>query len=120
MGGVTGSVIQPRTVLLGRYDETRRLRFMGRSTPLQPEQSRQLSAALVVAVAGHPWEGRRFSAGWGSRESLAPVLVESIVVEVSSDTALDAGGRWRHPVRYARARPDLTIGDVELFGADDS
>jgi hypothetical protein len=35
----------------------------------------------------------------------------SRVVEVSADLALD-GLRWRHPVRFVRARDDLQAGDL--------
>jgi hypothetical protein len=34
-----------------------------------------------------------------------------LVVEVSADLALD-GLRWRHPVRFVRARDDLQAGDL--------
>ncbi|MFJ2008561.1 hypothetical protein ACIOJ4_48940, partial [Streptomyces chartreusis] len=30
-----------------------------------------------------------------------------LVVEVDVDAARDASGRWRHPARWHRARPDL-------------
>ena len=44
-------------------------------------------------------------------------LVEpELVVEVGVDVARDASGRWRHPARWHRARPDLSPGDVESFG----
>ncbi|MEU8606298.1 squalene/phytoene synthase family protein [Streptomyces parvulus] len=51
------------------------------------------------------------SARWTSR-SLDPQLV----VEVDVDVARDAAGRWRHPVRLHRTRPDLSTGSVPLFG----
>ncbi|MFF2431628.1 ATP-dependent DNA ligase [Streptomyces mirabilis] len=35
-----------------------------------------------------------------------------LVVEVSVDVARDASGRWRHPARRHRARPDLSPTDV--------
>ncbi|MFE6632721.1 ATP-dependent DNA ligase [Streptomyces rochei] len=40
-----------------------------------------------------------------------------LVVEVDVDVARDAAGRWRHPVRLHRPRPDLTASDVPSFGA---
>ncbi|MER7982971.1 MULTISPECIES: ATP-dependent DNA ligase [unclassified Streptomyces] len=43
-------------------------------------------------------------------------LIEpSVVVAVSVDNSPDAGGRWRHPVRLERVRPDLDVSDVQLF-----
>ncbi|MEU7062035.1 ATP-dependent DNA ligase [Streptomyces sp. NPDC046197] len=57
--------------------------------------------------------GWSFSAGWGSRETLDVTLVEpELVVEVGVDVARDASGRWRHPARLHRARPDLSPTDV--------
>ncbi|SEG94817.1 hypothetical protein SAMN05216223_13132 [Actinacidiphila yanglinensis] len=38
------------------------------------------------------------------------------MVEVSADVSLNATGRWRHPVRIVRDRPDLTPADVTGFG----
>jgi hypothetical protein len=53
------------------------------------------------------------SAGWGSQEKLNVTLVEpELVVEVGVDVARDAFGRWRHPARWHRARPDLSPADV--------
>ncbi|MGW0771100.1 ATP-dependent DNA ligase [Streptomyces sp. NPDC002676] len=60
--------------------------------------------------------GWTFSAGWGSRESLHVTLVEpELVVEVGVDVARDSAGRWRHPDRWHRARPDLSPADVPAF-----
>ncbi|MDL5198849.1 ATP-dependent DNA ligase [Streptomyces sp. ALI-76-A] len=39
-----------------------------------------------------------------------------LVVEVGVDAARDNAGRWRHPVRWYRARPDLSPGDIAHFG----
>ncbi|MFH8939519.1 ATP-dependent DNA ligase [Streptomyces griseosporeus] len=66
-----------------------------------------------MATTGHPWTGWSFSAGWSSRETLHVTLVEpELVVEVGVDVARDASGRWRHPARWHRPRPDLTPTDV--------
>ena len=32
------------------------------------------------------------------------------------DVARDVAGRWRHPVRLHRLRPDVPTGDVASFG----
>jgi hypothetical protein len=42
-----------------------------------------------------------------------------LVAEVSADVALDAAGRWRHPVRWLRLWPDMAPVDVPLFDAPD-
>jgi ATP-dependent DNA ligase len=117
VGAVTGSVGRPRSVLLGRPGADGRLRYVGRSGPLGPEAVQGLAAVLRPAGPGHPWEGRQFSAGWGSRGLLVVELAEpDVVAEVSADVSLTSGGQWRHQVRYVRLRPDLAPGDVPGTG----
>ncbi|WP_432101091.1 hypothetical protein [Streptomyces sp. WAC 04229] len=78
---------------------------------------RSLEGVLLPAAGGHPWAGRTFTAGWGSRDILDVTLVDpQLVVEVDVDVARDAAGRWRHPVRLHRTRLDLSTGSVPLFG----
>lgn len=114
--GVTGSLRNPSSILLGRYDTAGRLRYTGRTTPLPPTARAELAPLLTPAVGDHPWTGRRFSAGWGTKDLLDVTLVApEVVAEISADVALDAAGRWRHPVRYLRPRPDLAPSDVDLF-----
>ncbi|MYS92326.1 hypothetical protein GTY47_22430 [Streptomyces sp. SID5464] len=100
-------------MLLGRYDDDGRLQYTGRTTTLAQAASSAVAALLAPARRGHPWTGWSFSAGWGSRETLDVTLVEpELVVEVGIDVARDASGRWRHPARLHRARPDLSPADV--------
>ncbi|MFE2823450.1 ATP-dependent DNA ligase [Streptomyces sp. NPDC059271] len=117
VGAVTGRVHAPSTLLLARQDEVgRRLHFVGRTTVLSRQTAAGVGRLLRLQAGEHPWSGRRFSAGWGTMEMLDVQLVEpSVVVEVSVDISLDAGGRWRHPVRVERVRPDLDVSDVEPF-----
>jgi ATP-dependent DNA ligase len=113
VAAVTGRPARPRVVLLARHDSTGRLRYIGRSTPLPESLRGALGALLTPATSGHPWEGRRFAAAWGSKETLTVELVRpDVVVEVSADTARDQAGRFRHPVRAIRTRPDLGPSDV--------
>ncbi|MFH8939472.1 ATP-dependent DNA ligase [Streptomyces griseosporeus] len=113
VGAVTGTLAAPRTLLLGRYDTAGRLAYIGRTTTLARSAGAALAGLLTAAAPGHPWTGRSFAAGWGSRETLHVTLVEpELVVEVGVDVARDASGRWRHPARWHRARPDLTPADV--------
>nr|WP_237556576.1 hypothetical protein [Streptomyces sp. SID5464] len=103
----------PSSLLLGRYDDDGRLQYTGRTTTLAQAASSAVAALLAPARRGHPWTGWSFSAGWGSRETLDVTLVEpELVVEVGIDVARDASGRWRHPARLHRARPDLSPADV--------
>ncbi|WP_237523007.1 hypothetical protein [Streptomyces sp. SID1328] len=109
---VTGSLAAPRTLLLGRFDDEGRLQYVGRTT-LARKASAALADLLAAGRSGHPWTGWSFSAGWGSREQLDVTLVEpDLVVEVGVDVARDASGRWRHPARWHRPRPDLSPTDV--------
>lgn len=112
IGAVTGDVTAPRSLLLGRLDATGRLRLSARSAPLTRRAAAELGTVLRPAGAEHPWWGRTFSAGWGTKEPLdfRPV-VPDLVAEVEADTALDLG-RHRHPVRYLRLRDDMAPADV--------
>ncbi|MBV9023829.1 MAG: hypothetical protein JO362_08545 [Streptomycetaceae bacterium] len=47
---------------------------------------------------------------------LHPVLVRpEPVAEASADAAVDRG-RFRHPLRFRRVRPDAAASDLPLFG----
>ncbi|MFD3821861.1 ATP-dependent DNA ligase [Streptomyces sp. NPDC058625] len=113
IGAVTGPLAAPRTLLLGRYDTQGRLQYVGRTTTLAQAAGAAVAGLLAPGPGGHPWTGWSFSAGWGSQEKLNVTLVEpELVVEVSVDVARDAAGRWRHPARWHRARPDLSPTDI--------
>nr|WP_308699027.1 hypothetical protein [Streptomyces avermitilis] len=102
-----------RTLLLGRYDDQGRLQYVGRTTTLARTAGAAVAGLLAPARRGHPWTGWSFSAGWGTRETLNVTLVEpELVAEVGVDVARDTSGRWRHPARWHRARPDLSPADI--------
>ncbi|MDT0387849.1 ATP-dependent DNA ligase [Streptomyces dubilierae] len=115
VASVTGPVAMPSTLLLGRYDHIGRLRYVARTAPLARAARQELGQRLEPGGEGHPWIGRRLSAGWGSREELdhRPV-VPNLVVEIAADTAVDEG-RYRHPVRYLRVRDDMTPEQAPWF-----
>ncbi|MFF7601268.1 ATP dependent DNA ligase [Streptomyces mirabilis] len=116
IGGITGTLIRPQTLLLGRYDRDGSLRLVARSTQLHPDPARHLAERMTAAVHGHPWDGVRFTASWGARTPLNVVLVEPhLVAEIDVDTAQDRGA-WRHPVRFVRQREDMAPGDIAAFG----
>ncbi|MFD9223500.1 hypothetical protein ACFWDI_26665 [Streptomyces sp. NPDC060064] len=103
----------PRSLLLGRYDDDGRLQYAGRTTNLARTASSTFDGLLTPSRRGHPWTGWSFSAGWGIKETLNVTLVRpELVVEVGADVARDASGRWRHPARLHRARPDLSPADI--------
>ncbi|MFD9302169.1 hypothetical protein ACFWCB_05635 [Streptomyces sp. NPDC060048] len=104
-------------LVLGRHDSTGRLRTVGRTTALRPEQARQVAEHLAPAGPGHPWEDVRFAASWGAREALDTTLVRpELVAEISADRAVDRGGVWRHPLRFKRLRLDMGAQHVAGFG----
>lgn len=116
VGAVTGSLHAPTTALLGRYDTSGRFRYIGRTTTLSAAVRHAMAEQLYAADVGHPWTGRTFSVGWGSREHLAALLVvPEVVAEVAVDVARDQAGRCRHPVRLTRIRTDIAPGDIPLF-----
>lgn len=122
VGGVTGGISDPTTLLLGRVDAAGRLRFVGRTGPVPARHRRELATLLAPVVTGrggveHPWP-QPLPARWAGllrrAEPLPYVRVQpATVVEVAVDTAYEHG-RWRHPARYLRARPDLSVDDVPL------
>lgn len=48
---------------------------------------------------------------WGDGQSVEAAIITPLVVEIRADVAVD-GETLRHPARFVRARPDLTIADV--------
>ncbi|MEU6597890.1 ATP-dependent DNA ligase [Streptomyces flaveolus] len=114
IGGVTGLVQAPATLLVGRYDSAGRLRMVARTAPLSTAARRDVGALLHRGGLDHPWYGVRFSAGWGLGDLDFTAVQPQQVVEFLADTSVD-DGRWRHPVRYVRLRGDLSAVDVPLF-----
>ncbi|MFI1443215.1 ATP-dependent DNA ligase [Streptomyces fructofermentans] len=113
VGAISGTVTAPRTLLLARYDADGRLQYLGRTSTLPHDAGRALAGLLTAADPGHPWAGWTFSTGWGTSKTLDVTLVApELVGEVSVDVARDGAGRWRHPVHWHRARPDLQPADV--------
>ncbi|MFC0504154.1 ATP-dependent DNA ligase [Micromonospora costi] len=125
VGGVTGSLRNPDTALLGRFDRRGKLRYTGRTHPLTVEQRADLAAALSPlrplqrrgGTVVHPWP-QPLPAAWSGQldrpEPLRYVQVEpTAVVEIDADVAFEHQ-RWRHRVRFSRTRPDMSIYDVPL------
>ncbi|MFE7762482.1 ATP-dependent DNA ligase [Streptomyces sp. NPDC057438] len=120
IGAVTGSPTHPLTLVLGRYDGSGELRMVALTTPLDTEARQELGRRLTRAGSEHPWHGRHFRAGWGSRSQVeyCPVRPD-MVAEFVADAAFDAG-RYRHPVRFVRVRSDMSPRDVELLPGPDA
>ncbi len=111
-GGVIGPIERPSQLVAGRYRDGE-LVVVGRTSPLNPQQSAELAAVLTPAGPGHPWPERIGTGAFGGGKlSVALTRVEpTAVVEVSADAALQAGV-FRHPLRFVRVRSDLEPGDV--------
>lgn len=114
VGGVVGPLEQPTALILGRPDDTGRLRIVGRTLPLQRQASLELGRQLIEPRRVHPWPtvipGGRL--GLPGHDGVVHTPVEpDVVVELSVDNAFEAG-RWRHGARFIRVRPDLHPGDV--------
>jgi hypothetical protein len=101
----SGSLTDPRTLLLGRYDAAGVLQYTGRATTVFRSAGPALAGRLAEPAGGHPWTGWTFSAGWGTRRRLDVYLVQpDMVMEVAVDVARDRAGRRRHPLRPHRIR----------------
>ncbi|MFF8479182.1 ATP-dependent DNA ligase [Streptomyces sp. NPDC015414] len=114
VGAVTGPPTAPGTLLLGRYDTSGAFHYWDGPPPSPGPLARAAAALLTPAADDHPWAGRTFTTGWTSHQLLDVTLVNpDLVIEAAVDTARDAAGRWRHPVRFHRLRPDLQPDGVE-------
>ncbi|MDL4819323.1 ATP-dependent DNA ligase [Actinomadura opuntiae] len=111
IGGVTGTLAAPQTLILGRYEQDGRLRVVARSAPLPPSAAQELAALLRPAGDEHPWPAE-LPAGWAGgmpgTEKPTPYIrvVPTLVAEISADAATEHG-RWRHSVRYVRLRVEM-------------
>lgn len=124
IGGVTGSIRNPETILIGRFDRRGRLRYTGGTHPLATPQRLELATLLSPPrptdrrLATHPWP-EPLPAAWSGQfdrpQPLHYVQVEpTVVADIEVDTAFEHH-RWRHRVWYARPRPDLSVYDVPLL-----
>ncbi|SDS56893.1 ATP-dependent DNA ligase [Actinopolymorpha singaporensis] len=117
VGGVTGSLRRPETLLLGRYgSDTGRLHYAGRTTRLTDARAAAVAPLLVAPTDGHPWPAR-LTVNWRSAPTDYLQVAPLVVVEIRADTATDRGRRWRHAVRMLRVRdfaPDEVPLDLDL------
>ncbi|WP_328474210.1 ATP-dependent DNA ligase [Actinoplanes sp. NBC_00393] len=116
IGGVQGTLREPTALLLGRRAPDGRLHYVGHTVPLTAGQRADLAGLLTPAGPDHPWPCP-LPAAWSGRFGRAGPLdylpvQASHVAEVSVDEAYEHG-RWRHPVRFMRLRPELQPSQVE-------
>ncbi|MBR7828766.1 ATP-dependent DNA ligase [Actinospica sp. MGRD01-02] len=118
VGAVTGRIEAPSSLLLGRFDESGRLRYVARTTTIARTSAAEVGALLTPAAPAHPWAGRRPSPRWNAADPDQITLVEpQVVAEFSGDLAQDARGVFRHLVRLLRIRPDLCAADAPRASA---
>lgn len=118
VGGVTGAIEDPRTLLLGRIDGRGRLRYIAGTVPLALSQRQEIARLLTAATGVHPWP-QPLPATWigrlDRREAQPYVQVEPLLVaEIVVDQAYERG-RFCHLVRHLRLRADLDPADVERW-----
>ena len=77
--------------------------------PLRRPPRARLGALLEEQA--HAWPEQLPAHRWGAPRTAYTRVRPDLVVEVSADLALD-GLRWRHPVRFVRARDDLQASDL--------
>lgn len=105
IGAVIGSMSAPEAIVCGLRRDGE-LVVAGRSAPLTSAQSRSLARLLREPLTLHPWP-EEIGAGHFGGGKVAITRVEPVLVaEVSADAAL-TDGRFRHAVRFLRARLDL-------------
>lgn len=116
VGGVSGTLESPGHLVLGLPGADGELFFAGTTTQLSPAQRAQVAGELRPSSEPHGWlpDGNASQWGGGDKLQVRPVQ-ETLVVEVSVDSSVQ-DGRWRHPVKLVRVRPDLTPDEVQVPG----
>lgn len=105
VGAVTGNIAEPVRLVIGRRDAEGKLRIAAVTTVLSRVERGALSGLLLESVEEHPWPSE-ITVAWGHRPVAVTLVRPELVVEFSADNAVDRDGRWRHQVRYVRARLD--------------
>jgi ATP-dependent DNA ligase len=125
IGGITGTIAFPNSLLLGRYDRRGVLRYLTQTHPIKAAQRQDLAHLLRPMAfqgdgSGHPWP-RPLPSAWSvdltDRRPLPYLQVEPLLVaEIDVDVATDGPvNRQRHRSRHVRVRPELDPTDVETL-----
>lgn len=114
VGGVFGRRDDPAALILGLPHVLGGLHVVGRTATLSAAARRLIGPLLSPAGDSHPWPqeipGWRLGAFDHGRTAYTRVA-PSLVVELETDYAFEHG-RWRHPTRFIRLRPDLEPDDL--------
>ncbi|WP_239769098.1 hypothetical protein [Streptomyces sp. CL12-4] len=113
---VTGCVAAPSTLLLGRYDEAGRLRFVARTAPLSATAREEVGGLLYPGGAEHPWQHRRFSAGWAHARRSITARSDPTSWSSSPGTPRWTRAATAPPVRYLRVRDDISPAQLPPQG----
>lgn len=117
IGGVTGQLTRPHSLILGRIDsDTGRLRVVGTTTRLTDRAAAEVAPHLITPQGTHPWPPE-LAISWRSGPTPYQRVEPTVVVEISADIATDRDRRWRHAVRYLRVRdvpPQQVPLDLDL------
>jgi ATP-dependent DNA ligase len=116
VAAVTGTLANPRCLVLALPAGTvPTMRMAGVTLPLSDSQARDMAAVLQAYTGVDPWWSSPDLAvgGFGGEPVPALAVEQTVVVEVAADTAFE-WGRWRHPTRYLRYRPDLNVGRISV------
>ncbi|WP_459903607.1 ATP-dependent DNA ligase, partial [Catenuloplanes indicus] len=120
IGGVTGRLDHPSSLLLARYDARGGLRYVGRTHQLPAAVRAELDGLLLPADR-QVWPvplPARWAGDLTDPKPVPYVPVEPlVVVEVAADVAYEHG-RWRHRLRALRVRPDLDPAVLPLWTLD--
>lgn len=95
---------------MGRLDGRGRLRYVARTVSLGMSRRQEVSRLLTAETGDHPWPCP-LPATWigqlDQRDPMPYVPVQPLLVaEIVVDRAYEHG-RFRHPVRLLRLRPEL-------------
>jgi ATP-dependent DNA ligase len=122
VGCLLGRPGGPASLVLGQPDPSGRLRVVGQTSPLPAPAHQELAMVLTLAGDEHPWPALLPATRFGLRpgEPVEYLRVDpAVMIEVDVDAAME-WGRYRHPARYRRLRPDLRPEDLVATSAQRS
>lgn len=114
VGAVTGTREAPRSLVLALpAAEGTGMRAAGVTLPLSASEAQEMAAVLSPYTGCDAWWGSPHLtvSGFGANPVPAHPVDPTTVVEVYADTAFE-WGRWRHPTRFLRLRPDVFAHDL--------
>jgi ATP dependent DNA ligase-like protein len=97
VGGITGAIEDPRSLLLGRIDgRGRRLRYVARTASLALSQRQEIARMLTAATGVHPWPQPLPAAWIGQLDRREPQSYMTFLKAVHWSVCASAHGRQGH------------------------